>query len=181
MTKISVKNVWSLSLDGRHLVIDRPGKTRDDIQIITQISGVATRYPSSLRITTLPVAEAMHIRTFMTVAPPADIASGPFSFSFFAHDSGDGFNLLINSELFYFSQPQAEFVPFDNPIILLIPADRAPSISDREYIQTMVEFSSLEKVVISGEYSGEWRVLFSQAIPVEITALHEQPTLPFGA
>ena len=180
MTQISVKNVWSLSLDGRHLVIDRPGKARDDIQIITQTSDVATRYPSSLRITTVPVAKAMHIRTFMTVAPPADIASGPFSFAFFPHDNGGGFNLLVNREIFYFSQPQADFAPFENPIILLVPADRAPTISDREYVQIMIEFSAIKRVVISGEYRDEWRPLFPSMISVEITSLHEQPTLPFG-
>ncbi|MCK5808953.1 hypothetical protein KAH37_08220 [bacterium] len=179
MGKISLKNISSLLLDGRHLAIDQPGKTRKDIQIITKISAVATRYPSSLRITTKDVADSMHIRTFMTVAPPATIASGPFSFEFFPHESGGGFNLLINKEFFYFSHPQSEFVPFENPIQLLILADRIPLMADRDNIKTIREFSILEKVIISGDKSEAWLPLFPAKISVEIERAYDQLNL-FG-
>ena len=178
-SSITVNSIWNLSLDGRSLFIDKPGETKKDIQIITGVSPVITRYPASLRITTASIAQAMHIRTFMTVSPPATIASGPFSFEFFPHEMGDGFNLLVNKEFFYFTQSPTEFIPLDNSVTLLIPAEREPLIEERKSIQVMIEFDSIKKVVISGEQSDKWQKIFPSRIPVEIRTLHNQVLLPF--
>jgi len=179
MAPIVLNSIWNLSLDGRNLTIDKPGKTKKDIQIITTISSTIPRYPASLRITTPAVAKAMHIQTFMTVSPPATIASGPFSFEFFPHETGDGFNLLVNKEFYYFTQPQVEFIPFDHPVTLLIPAIREPLIEERKNIQVMLEFCSIKQVVISGEHSDKWQKIFPPKTPVEIQTQHNQILLPF--
>lgn len=179
MSHISINSAWSLVLDGRHLTIDKPGTSRKDVQVITTISDMTVRYPSSLRITTKGIAEAMHIRTFMTVAPPATITTGPFSFEFFPHEDGDGFNFLINNVFFYFTQTQVDFIPFDKPITLLVSAERKPTVSNIEDLKFITGMTVVTRIVISGREAELWHALLPQELPLQITIPHNQTTLPF--